>query len=578
MVRFEFPDMDVSGARGGRLLRRAPRSEHMSTDANGDAAVIAIHTESGPDDLKADDCRENVPSLVAQPQADEEAHSVERQDILTVIGELEDELVRCEEMRSASERRAAEAGEQARVAERRNQKLRNHIKAMQKKIATMENGSNAAINHDSAAMKQTTEQLRSENAALVQDRNRLESELGAARERIESADAARNQAQQISLTAGKRCDRLGSEVEALRATATKAGSSLKDLAAQRDKAAGQLKQVCGALESARASQKTAVARAEASDKRAAALEAELEETKAVKARIERQLSDVSATRDRLRSDLDEMGQVLSKESAARSASNADVLSMKSRLDKMQGERTEFMRKLNQTDGVLCETRVERDRLSEQLNEVQAALHDTNSAKAAAERELRHQGHRVDELVDGAEELNVTLRRTEADLNGVAAQRDQLRAQLEASHGELVDAKAARQDAESSAAAKSERLNHLQAVIDDAIARQIDSIKGENASLSGRVEELERQSAALAEQKSNCDSELHALREDKRAAQGNLEQMRTAVSDFNAVLTTAGSRFARTMEAELAGGSAALPASTETKDVQTPSAGDGPSIR
>ena len=78
-----------------------PRNEHMSTDANGDAAVIAMHTESGPDDLNADNCRENVPSLVAQPRTGEEAHSAERQDILTVIGELADELVRCEEMRSA---------------------------------------------------------------------------------------------------------------------------------------------------------------------------------------------------------------------------------------------------------------------------------------------------------------------------------------------------------------------------------------------------------------------------------------------------------------------------------------------
>jgi chromosome segregation ATPase len=213
-------------------------------------------------------------------------------------------------------------------------------------------------------------------------------------------------------------------------------------------------------------------------------------------------------------------------------------------------------------------------LSEQLSESQAALHETNASKATAEHELRQQGQRVSELVDGVGELNVTLRRTEADLNDVAAQRDQLRTLLEASHGELVDAKAARQDAESSAAAKSERLKQLQAVLDDAIARRIESIQGENASLSGRVEELERKSAALAEAKSSRESELCALRDDKRAAEGNLEQMRTAVSDFNAVLTAAGSRFARTMEAELAGGSATLPASSEEKNVQARPAGDG----
>ena len=80
---------------------------------------------------------------------------------------------------------------------------------------------------------------------------------------------------------------------------------------------------------------------------------------------------------------------------------------------------------------------------------------------------------------------------------MAAQRDELRSQLKATRRDLTLAKAARQDAESSAAAKGQRLGQLQAIVDDAFARQIESLTSENQSPSGRVGWVEHDNVSVA---------------------------------------------------------------------------------
>ncbi len=511
--------------------------------------MIATRSSTESDDRTSDLNLDQAPAPADETSIGVEPPSSGQQDILSVINELEDELVRCEELRLTAERRADETAEQAKVTARRNQKLRGRVATMQKRISELERKPESAVSDPAAdeqvraAMARHQERIET----LGGERDRLKSELHAARERAKAAEAGREQDRKLLDTGKQQCARLERETQEARGASKESERSLAQTISKRDELGAQLKQVCAALEAAKASKKTAVAKAEASDTRATALTAELEETAAAKTRIERKIEGAAKSRDRYRSELSGARKKLSQALTAHATADKKAGELNARLQTMHTERADLLSGLNQAEAALCETKVQRDRLQEELTQMQETLDQTHSAKAEIESAARRQEHRIAEMSEGADELNQTLRRAEADLNDVAAQRDELRSQLKATRGDLTLAKAARQDAESSAAAKSQRLGQLQAIVDDAFARQINSLTSENQSLSGRVGGLEHDNVSLAAENSRRESELRALQVEKHDADEHLSRMRTAVADFNDVLTSSGAQITQTAD-------------------------------
>lgn len=221
----------------------------------------------------------------------------ERDDVLAVIAELEDQLDRYEEVRSSVERELSASTEKLQAANQRVQELEWQVVTLQTRLETIDQirQDNAVLEEELADVNRRLQQAGDALSAAKKDAARQQSELKSAHKQLEEFWATRNER-----------DGLRTDLKKAVARAQEAGQALRDLSEERGALHGQLKEAQAALEDARTGRlaidtalRTAEERARELERGCAAYEEKLESLRGEKKNLQAQVLHLERENARL---------------------------------------------------------------------------------------------------------------------------------------------------------------------------------------------------------------------------------------------------------------------------------------
>ncbi len=228
--------MDGNTPRKGRTI---PDTSSTNASANAPAAALLSN--------KAQEARQRLESARSAaprehaftPRSLQDAFLDERNDVLAVINELEDQLDRQQEMRATLERQLATTGEQLHAANQRTQELEWQSVTLRTRAEGLEHlreeatAIEEALNDERTRAQRLTEQL----AGIEQERTRLQAELKAAHKQVDEFWTTR-----------KERDTLRADYKALAVRLEELERAQRELTTERANLHGQVEESRTALE------------------------------------------------------------------------------------------------------------------------------------------------------------------------------------------------------------------------------------------------------------------------------------------------------------------------------------------
>ncbi|MCG3127152.1 MAG: Chromosome partition protein Smc [Phycisphaerae bacterium] len=217
---------------------------------NGSGAAIPPRATEGTERESADGRR--------SPKPLHDTFLDERNDVLSVINELENQLDRYEDLRASSDREVKELTEKSQGLTQRNQELEWQVVTLQTRLDAVEQVREeiALLEEEVTAANQRSSQLQEQAGAAEKDIARLNGELKTANRQLEEFWATR-----------KERDGLKVDYQNLRARAAEAEQSVREMSEERTQLSAQLQEAQIGLEEMRTARAQAELTARANEDR-----------------------------------------------------------------------------------------------------------------------------------------------------------------------------------------------------------------------------------------------------------------------------------------------------------------------
>jgi len=179
------------------------KAEIGMNDKEAGKAQTRVQAETAGATSSIEDAKQRIRKIANNPEESERAmpHTLhdtlldERNDVMTVINELEDQLDRHQEIREALERELAEANEKVQSGAQRNQELEWQVVSLQTRVEALEQVRQevALLEEEVASANARLQRMNEEYSTLEKERGRLKNELKAASKQLEELWAVRKE-------------------------------------------------------------------------------------------------------------------------------------------------------------------------------------------------------------------------------------------------------------------------------------------------------------------------------------------------------------------------------------------------